>query len=215
MGESAIHLFPSTVPLFPLNQCIVLPFCSLPLRLFEPRYLQMFEDQDENGSHIGIIQPRHQEHDHKDLYEIGTLVEVVESKSVENRQYMITVRGVIRFRLLREVSKEGKLYRMGDIDLDSFEQDLIEAEVKRFNRDEFFFRIEDYLKRKNIRLDFQQIKDLSDMKVINIISQVLPFRAAEKQTLLEAVSIEERADRLFALLKMAMFDQSSHTGEIN
>ncbi|MCB0327637.1 MAG: LON peptidase substrate-binding domain-containing protein [Bdellovibrionales bacterium] len=206
MSASTSPTYPQVVPLFPLSQCIVLPFCSLPLRLFEPRYLQMFEDRDENGAFIGIIQPREIDHDNRELHQVGTLTEIVDYKTLENRQYLITVRGVTRFNISSEVSRAEKLYRMASIDVSPYAKDLQELAVKNFDRETFFVDLEKYLRHKGIRLDFAQIKELSDLKIINIVSQVLPFRSIEKQTLLEAHSIEERLEVLRDLLSMAMFD---------
>lgn len=205
---------PPVVPLFPIQACILMPGCNLPLQLFEPRYLQMFEDLDPYQRYIGMVQPKTKlDSSHPDLYTVGTVGEVIEARKLPNRKYAVVLRGIRRFVLEEEIQSDA-LYRKGKVRYDPYILDPAEDDID-FDKDRFFLLLERYLDQKRIKLKLKNMKDIRNFQIIDILCQALPFTLVEKQALLETKTHEDRKDQLLALLKMetALFGQSSHDDE--
>ena len=202
---------PKEIPLFPLQRCILVPGCNLPLQLFEPRYLQMYEDLPSAPKVIGIIQPRNEvDSSHPDLYSIGTVGEVIEARTLPNRRYAIVLRGLQRFHLDFEVQNQDVLYRKAVVSYDAFSQDMADEDVP-LDRDEFFLLLEKYMKQKKIKIKIHNIKQIRNFQIVNILSQALPFTTVEKQSLLEVHTHFERMEQLTAMLTM----ETSQYGRIS
>lgn len=193
---------PKEIPIFPLEKCILLPGCNLPLQLFEPRYLQMYEDLDPSSKYIGIIQPKEElDATHIELFDVGTVGEVVEARTLPNRRYSITLRGIRRFSVDQEVTNPDALYRKAEVSYEKFMMDPSQKDV-HLNRDEFFVLLDRYIKQKKIKIKINNIKEIRNFQIVNILSQVLPFSMVEKQSLLEMPSHHDRMDQLITLMKM-------------
>ncbi|MEE3122932.1 MAG: LON peptidase substrate-binding domain-containing protein [SAR324 cluster bacterium] len=208
MSES----LPGQIPIFPLFGIILLPNTILPLRIFEPRYLQMLKHSLKNDQVIGIIQPR--EMDEEELYSIGCLGRIEHSKKQTNGNYMIRLQGEIRFRILRELETE-TLYRQVEVDYTAFAGDSQET-LREKEMSLLYEAFKNYTARKTLQIVWEKLEKIPAHYLVNILCMNLEFTPLEKQALLEAPSLDERHDQLITLMKMAVAEEeNSSTHFIN
>lgn len=194
--------FPDILPVFPLPGALVLPRGHLPLHIFEPRYLAMLEDVLKTTHRlIGMVQPMG---DDETLHLIGSAGRVTQFSETEDGRYMITLTGISRFRVTREVSGFSP-YRRCAVSWDGFERDLGSIEVDEgFDRDRFFDLLNRYFEQEELRTDWDSMKEAEDEMLINSLSMLCPFEPEEKQALLEAPSLVTRRETLVTLMEYAL-----------
>lgn len=197
---------PDTIAIFPLGGALLLPRARLPLHIFEPRYLQMIEDALKTDCRlIGMIQPNPVPgRDGPGLHTIGCAGRITQFSETEDGRYMITLGGVSRFRVTKEV--EGFTpYRRCDVNWDGFDRDLGKDEADRgFNRKSFLDLLERYFDTRGLSADWDTLKEADDELLINSLSMMLDFEAEDKQALLEAPSLETRRETLVTLIEYTM-----------
>ncbi|HET9811105.1 MAG TPA: LON peptidase substrate-binding domain-containing protein [Sphingomicrobium sp.] len=199
---------PLRAPLFPIAGAILFPRAQLPLHIFEPRYRDMVRDSVDGDGHIAIIQPQLVEvaDDTKQpLYSIGCVGEIVGLEELADGRFNIVLNGSNRFRLLSEVDLD-TAYRNGDLDVGAFDDREPEplamaqrAEVEREAR-----RLGDAL---GLAVDWSAVSRLDDEMLVNAIAQVAPFDVSAKQALLEAETLDTRADLLVQLMQFLRLSQ--------
>ena len=118
---------PKIIPVFPLSNFIIFPKTSVPLNIFEPRYIDMVDDAMKSNKFIGMIQPKKSEKNLiiPDLHEIGCLGKISSFKETDDGRYLIELKGLIRFRIIKEINSDKK-YRECEVDFESFQKDLNE-----------------------------------------------------------------------------------------
>jgi Lon protease-like protein len=196
------------VPLFPLGGAILFPRSQLPLHIFEPRYREMVSDAIDGGGRIAMIQPHRVDDDNQaPLYSVGCLGELVGIEELDNGGYNIVLLGSDRFHLVGEIRSDA-LYRCGEIDVEAFDDReppplsvAQRAEVEREAR-----RLGDAM---GLAVDWNAVSRLDDEMLVNAIAQVAPFDTGAKQALLEAPTLESRADLLVQLMQ---FHRAAVTG---
>ncbi|NNE89442.1 MAG: ATP-dependent protease [Silicimonas sp.] len=197
---------PRTLPIFPLPGALLLPRARLPLHIFEPRYLSMLDDALKSEDRlIGMIQPREGQSSGKSsLHAIGCAGRVTGFSETEDGRYMITLAGISRFRVVKEV--EGfHPYRRCAVNWDSFERDLGPTEHDEgFNRDTFFASLKQFFESEELKTDWESLKEAEDELLINSLSMLCPFEPEDKQALLEAPSLETRRETLVTLIQFAL-----------
>ncbi|MCL3881369.1 LON peptidase substrate-binding domain-containing protein [Marivita sp. GX14005] len=197
---------PGTIPVFPLPGALLLPRARLPLHLFEPRYLQMFEDTLKTPTRlIGMVQPTGRTNgDEQALHRIGCAGRVSQFSETEDGRYMITLTGISRFRLAEEV-KGFTPYRKFEISWDGFDRDQGGPERDPgFDRDAFLGLLDRYFDARDLSADWQTLKEADDELLINSLSMLLDFDPEEKQALLEAPSLTTRRETLVTLIEYAL-----------
>jgi Lon protease-like protein len=196
---------PDKIPLFPLPGALLLPRARLPLQIFEPRYLAMLEDTLKTRHRlIGMIQPRPGRDGQPDLASIGCAGRVTGFSETDDGRYMITLTGVSRFRLLREVSGFAP-YLSGDVRWDGFERDRGGAEQDPdFDRAAFLGLLARYFAAEELATDWDSLKKAEDELLINSLSMLCPFEPEDKQALLEAPSLKTRRETLVTLMEYAL-----------
>lgn len=197
---------PETIPLFPLPGALLLPRARLPLHLFEPRYLQMLEDALKTQHRlIGMIQPREvPAGSGRRLHAIGCAGRVTQFSETEDGRYMITLSGICRFRLSKEVAGFAP-YLRGDVAWAGFERDTGTVETdKAFKRESFMVLLGRYFQAQHLSTDWSSLKDAEDELLVNSLSMLCPFDAEDKQALLEAPSLSTRRETLVTLLEFAL-----------
>ncbi|MGJ8626984.1 MAG: LON peptidase substrate-binding domain-containing protein [Sulfitobacter sp.] len=197
---------PDTIAIFPLAGALLLPRARLPLHIFEPRYLQMIEDTIKtDGRLIGMVQPNPiPGRDGPGLHTIGCAGRITQFSETEDGRYMITLGGVSRFRVVKEV--EGFCpYRRCDVNWDGFDRDLGKDEADaEFKRKPFLTLLERYFDTRGLSADWDTLKEADDELLINSLSMMLDFEAEDKQALLEAPSLETRRETLVTLIEYTL-----------
>ncbi|MAM62494.1 LON peptidase substrate-binding domain-containing protein [Maritimibacter sp. UBA3975] len=194
---------PEVLPLFPLPGALLLPRGRLPLNIFEPRYLAMFDDALKTTARlIGMIQPAVA--DGSRLHTIGCAGRITSFTETDDNRYMVQLSGVSRFRLTEEV--EGFTpYRRAQVNWDSFERDLGRTEKDPgLDRDRFLDLLARYFDVADLRTDWGSMKDAEDELLINSLSMLCPFDPEDKQALLEAPSLTTRRETLVTLMEFAL-----------
>jgi uncharacterized protein len=202
---------PAVIPVFPLTGVLLLPRTRLPLNIFEPRYLAMVDSAIGSYRLIGMIQPKvagEEEDSHKKpaLTSVGCAGRIVEFSETDDGRYLITLLGISRFRVAGERDSQAA-FRQVAADYSEFAPDLkLEPEEiaeSALSRDKLVKALKPYLTEHAMQTDWKSIEEAPAETLINALSMLCPFDAREKQALLEAPSVKERAEALIALLEMA------------
>ncbi|MBD3786241.1 MAG: LON peptidase substrate-binding domain-containing protein [Sphingomonadales bacterium] len=196
---------PESIPLFPLTGALLLPRGRLPLHIFEPRYLQMIEDCLKTRHRlIGMIQPCKCRGGGNALNTIGCAGRLTGFSETEDGRYMITLSGISRFRLMREIGGFTP-YLRAEVQWADFERDMGRAEQDPgFSRARFMDLLGRYLVAQGLDTDWDSLTDAEDELLINSLSMLLPLDPEDKQALLEAPSLETRRETLITLMEFAL-----------
>jgi len=195
---------PGEIPVFPLTGVLLLPQGKLPLNIFEPRYLQMINVALGGDRMIGMVQPTGpNEGDQQDIYQTGCAGRITALDESEDGGYIITLSGVIRFDITEELSlRDG--YRVAVPDWAPYRNDLAEETGAGIDRDRMLRALKGYFTVNNVDANWDAIKDTTTDRLVNALAMMCPFQPSEKQALLEAVSLADRANVMVALLEMSL-----------
>ncbi len=197
---------PEIVPIFPLPGALLLPRARLPLHLFEPRYLQMFDDALKTDARlIAMVQPNELPgRDENGLQKIGCAGRITQFSETEDGRYLITLTGMSRFRVKSEVTGFTP-YRRCEVDWEGFEADLAPKDHdKAFDRERFMSLLGRYFDARELSADWETLKEAEDELLINSLSMMLDFEPEDKQALLEAPSLSTRRETLVTLIEFAL-----------
>jgi Lon protease-like protein len=205
---------PQTVPVFPLAGVLLLPRGQLPLNIFEPRYLDMFEDALGRGRMIGILQPVDGQEDDSvpQLQKVGCIGRITSFSETEDGRMIVSLTGVARFRVAEELDVTTP-YRQIAADYRPYNSDLI-ADIGALdvNREGLLDVLRRYLERNNMAADWDAIEQSGNEALVNSLSIISPYGVQEKQALLEAESLAERAEILIALTEMVLAQMDASMG---
>jgi uncharacterized protein len=190
---------PDSIPLFPLPGALLLPRAQLPLHIFEPRYLAMLDDTLKTQHRlIGLVQPMDSR-----LHDIGCAGRLTQFSETGDGRYMITLSGISRFRILREVGGFTP-YLKADIRWQEFERDLGgEDKDPEFDREVFLNLLSRYFTSVGLSTDWESLKEADEELLINSLSMLCPFEVEEKQALLEAPRLSDRRQIIAALMEFS------------
>ncbi|MFA5538671.1 MAG: LON peptidase substrate-binding domain-containing protein [Gemmobacter sp.] len=201
---------PGVIPVFPLPGALLLPRARLPLHIFEPRYLAMLEDAMKTRHRlIGMVQPRDVPETRagagdRPLHAIGCAGRLTGFSETEDGRYMITLTGISRFRVLREVPGFVP-YRRAEVDWSDFTRDLGGVETDPgFDRPVFLDQLSRYFGMMGLSTDWGSLHEAEDELLINALSVLCPFAPEDKQALLEAPSLPTRRETLVTLIEFAL-----------
>ncbi|CDZ59199.1 LON peptidase substrate-binding domain-containing protein [Neorhizobium galegae] len=199
---------PETVPVFPLTGALLLPGGQLPLNIFEPRYLAMFDAALAGNRLIGIVQPsllesgEAAEGPRAPLSTVGCIGRITSFAETGDGRYITSISGICRFRLIEEVGM-GHPYRtfkiapmMTDLSTEDDEGTVDRAELLRV------FRA--YLDANKLEADWESVERAGNRTLVNSLSMMSPFGPAEKQALLEAPDLRTRAETLIAITEILL-----------
>ena len=196
--------FPNKIPVFPLSNFIIFPNTTVPLNIFEPRYIQMVDDCMKGNRLIGIVQPKKTGDLKKpNLYEVGCIGEITSFNETEDGRYLIVLNGICRYKIVDELAND-KLYRECKIDFDNYINDLKEnnkEEIKFADLKLIFNDLKNLFKKKGYLINWKDLEKQTLYQTINTISMVSPFSLEEKQILLETNTLVERKKKLEEILK--------------
>jgi uncharacterized protein len=210
-----VEELPGEIPIFPLSGALLLPRGKLPLNIFEPRYLAMTEDALGQGRMLGMIQPDPtvpEADTGPGLFHVGCLGRLTSVSETDDRRYLITLTGVIRFAIADEIAMR-RGYRRVRADFAPYVADLdLEPRAIGVARDKLLTALRAYFSQRGFDANWDAIKRLPDDMLVITLAMVCPFEPAEKQALLEVPSDAERASTLLTLLQMGAVAQDSQGG---
>lgn len=197
---------PAEIAVFPLGGALLLPQGRLPLNVFEPRYLAMAFDSLAQGRVFGMVQPdgtpRKGDAGPR-LYGVGCLGRLSSFSETDDGRVLITLTGLIRFRIIEELPLASGGYRRVRADYAPFAADLdMESEAPTLDRSELLDALRPYFRARGIEANWEAVEQTADDMLVTTLSMVCPFEVPEKQALLEAPDAAERARMLVALMRM-------------
>ena len=202
-----------TLPIFPLPGVLLLPRGQLPLNIFEPRYLAMTRDALAGDRLIGMIQPSdpHQPlSGNPEVYPTGCAGRITSFSETEDGRFLITLTGLCRFRIAEELpSMSG--YRRVVPQWNEFSRDLRSERAPEFDRERLIRGLRAYFDRHQIKAEWNAINSVPGERLVTSIAMVCPFEPNEKQALLEASDLDERARLLTAIVEMAALNPSNES----
>ena len=207
--------FPKLIPIFPLSNFIMFPNTTVPLNIFEPRYIDMINDSMKSEKFIGMIQPKSFQ-DKKniipDLYKIGCLGKITSFKETESGTFLIELKGVIRFSIINEIRSDKK-YRLCEVDYNNFETDIEnQKENIKFSDLELIFKdLKALFEKKGFIINWKALEKQSLNEIINALSMASPFSLEEKQILLEAKNLDLRKNKIAEILTTYSHDVFDNT----
>jgi Lon protease-like protein len=211
MGMNAVYEgagdCPEVIPLFPLSGALLLPRGQMPLNVFEPRYLDMIDDALRAERVIGMIQPEPDDGRQPEippLLKIGCLGRITQLAETGDGRYIITLTGISRFRLLEELSV-ATAYRQARVDYAPFATDFVaRAGEEEVDRKGLLKALRDFAKVNDLKIDWKGVNEASNEALVNALSMMCPFGPREKQALLEAPTLRNRAEVLVAITEIEL-----------
>ena len=203
---------PKKIPIFPLSNFIIFPKTTVPLNIFEPRYLDMVNDSMKSDKFIGMVQPKGKKDNLEDLHKIGCLGKITSFKETQNDRLLIELRGVIRFKIVKEISSNKK-YRECEISFQDYLHDLNDKkEELKFSDLELIFKdLKDLFEKRGFIINWKELEKQNLDETINALAMASPFTLEEKQVLLETKNLDVRKTKISEILATYTFDQYNNT----
>ena len=202
---------PKTISIFPLSNFIFFPQTTVPLNVFEPRYIQMVDDAMKGDRIIGMVQPKKSNQTIPILYNVGCAGKIISFNETEDGRYLIVLDGISRFKILEELNND-KLYRECKVNFDKFSNDIDnqKEEIKFSDLELIFKNLKSLFNKQGYTINWKELEKQSLNQTINTLSMASPFSLEEKQVLLETVNLIERKQKLEEILKTYAFDNFSN-----
>ena len=210
---------PETIAIFPLSGAVLLPGCDLPLNIFEPRYLNMIDDALKSDRLIGMVQS-----DGDAIQSTGGLGRIIQFSETEDGRYLIVLKGLKRFDIVEE-QPLSRPYRQAKVSYEKFEGDsdfhmpetMPEAISDKGgeNRAALTIAMKSFAKTLSVNIDWQALSEIPLPRLIDQASMISPFRAEDKQSLLEAIDTEERRRLLIGLMHLYAAEQPGDKKQMN
>ena len=206
--------YPKIIPVFPLSNFIIFPKTTVPLNIFEPRYIDMINDSMKSNKMIGMIQPKNliNENNIPKLHEVGCLGKITSFRETDDGRFLIEVKGIIRFQSINEI-KTDKKYRILEVDYNKFLRDLEDKkeEIKFSDLELIFKDLKSLFEKKGFIINWKALEKQSLDETINALAMASPFSMEEKQILLEAENINIRKNRISQILSTYSHDIYNNT----
>ena len=204
---------PNKIPVFPLTNFIIFPRTSVPLNIFEPKYIQMVDQCMRGNRLIGMVQPK-KSGDLKipNLYDTGCVGKITSFNETEDKRYLIVLNGICRFKIVNEIEND-KLFRECVINFDEYHEDLNkkDEDINFKDLNLIFKNLKALFKRQGYIINWKEMEKQSLAQTINTLSMASPFSMEEKQILLETKNLQIRKERLEEILKIYNLDNFSNT----
>ena len=198
---------PNDIPVFPLSNFILFPKTTVPLNIFEPRYIQMVKDTlATNHRLIVMTLPLPEKSNGSEIYKLACAGKLISFEETLDGRFLISLSGIMRCRLLDTLEEKGG-YRRMKVDFTDYLDDMRPNDIK-IERNGFFKTLRSYFDMKGLSADWKAIEKCEDEKLITTLAMLCPFSDAEKQTLMEANSLNERAKLMKVILEMSIFGSS-------
>ena len=199
---------PEEISIFPLSNIIIFPESTVPLNIFEPRYVQMIDDAMKSHRMIGMVQPKKTGDLKKpNLYNVGCVGKITSFNETDDGRYLIVLNGISRFEILKEISTN-KLYRVCKVNYEKFSFDFKENREKiNFSNLETILKdLKSIFNKKGYAINWSELEKQDLYNTINTLSMASPISLEEKQTLLESLNVNDRKLKLEKILKTYLLD---------
>jgi len=206
--------FPKIIPVFPLSNFIIFPKTTVPLNIFEPRYIDMIDDSMKSNKLIGMIQPKSltNKNNIPELHNVGCLGKIISFQETNDKRYLIELKGLSRFEIINELETEKK-YRIVNVNYNRFKEDLNNKKQDlKFSDLELVFKdLKSLFEKRGFIINWKALEKQSLDEIINALSMASPFTLEEKQILLEAESLNSRKNKISQILSTYTFDNFDNT----
>ena len=197
---------PTSIPLFPLENVLLLPFGKLPLNIFEERYINMVIDSLKSDRMIGVIQPKN---NNNDFFMLGCIGKITSYIETTDYRLVLNLEGVCRF-VLRERNLTPKGYYQANIDTSDYLNDLDNLEPM-INRSSLIQKYTNFFKMKKLEIDQDALSETSNLQLLSTLAMLAPFNKIDKQAILESPNILERMNTINSILDLNTFQVVSKT----
>ena len=206
---------PKKLAVFPLSNFIIFPKTTVPLNIFEPRYIEMINDSMKSNKLVGMIQPKTSKEINENipqLHEIGCMGKITSFKETEDSRFLIELKGLIRFKIINEINSDRK-YRVCEIDFENYYEDLEnkKEEIKFSDLELIFKDLKTLFEKRGFIINWKALEKQSLDETINALAMASPFSIEEKQVLLEAKNLNNRKTKIAEILTTYSFDQYNNT----
>ena len=205
---------PKILPVFPLSNFIIFPKTTVPLNIFEARYIDMINDSMKSNKLIGMIQPKESGNELTGpvLHKIGCVGKITSFKETEDGRYLIELKGLVRFEVIKEI-KTAKKYREYEVDFKRFDHDLDDKkEQLKFSDLELIFKdLKTLFEKRGFIINWKELEKQSLDETINALAMASPFTIEEKQVLLEAENLNIRKNKIADILSTYTYDVFDNT----
>ena len=206
---------PNIIPVLPLSNFIIFQKTTVPLNIFEPRYIEMIDESMKTNKLIGMIQPKNTKNSQINipvLHEIGCLGKITSFKETDDGRYMIDLKGIVRFKISKEL-KTNRQYRECEVDYETYLNDLNKKkEDLNFSDLELIFKdLKSLFEKRGFIINWKALEKQSLDETINALAMASPFSLEEKQVLLEAISLNVRKNKIAEILSTYTFDVYHNT----
>ena len=208
-----IEKLPDIIPVFPLSNFIIFPQTTVPLNIFEPRYIEMINDSMKTNKMIGLIQPKKNKIDSiPDLHKVGCLGKIISFAEAQDGRFLIELNGLSRFKIIKEI-QSNKPYRKCEVSFDNFKNDInFKKEQLKFSDLELIFKdLKKKFKKKGYIINWKSLEKQSLDETINALAMASPFSMEEKQILLESQNLGTRKNKIAEILSTYNYDNYDNT----
>ena len=215
--DPGYRALPEALPIFPLTGAVLMPGGRLPRNIFEPRYLAMTRHALLQPTRlIGMVQPIEQNADRNldpaerpAVLRIGCAGRIVQVQETEEGRYTVTLSGLIRFAIRRELPLHEGGFRMVEPDFAPFAEDMAERDFEMAAKAEFLAAFKSYVDAKQLKVDWDAIKGAPDDHLLVSLAMLSPFSPEEKQSLLECADLAQLSAMMTALFELAAAGRQS------
>jgi len=203
---------PKKISVFPLSNFIIFPNTSVPLIIFEPRYIEMINDSMKTNRIIGMIQPKEKKKNIPELYSVGCAGKITSFNETNDGRYLIVLNGINRFKILKEINNN-KPYRECEVNFDEYTEDIKKQynEIKFSDLELIFKNLKSLFKKKGYIINWKELEKQSLDQTINTLAMTSPFSREEKQILLETINVTSRKIELEKILNTYVADKFHNT----
>ena len=202
---------PNNIPIFPLDNVLLLPFGKLPLNLFEERYINMVLDSLKSHRMIGVIQPKN---NHNELFMMGCIGKITSYIETPDYRLVINLEGVCRF-VLKDRNLNAKGYYQANIDPSNYIDDLNELEPM-VDRQNLIQKYTNFFKMKKLEIDKDVLAETSNLQLLSTLAMLAPFNKIDKQAILESPNVKERINTINSILDLNTFQVvSNESNQLN
>ena len=191
---------PSSIPIFPLDNVLLLPFGKLPLNIFEERYIKMTLDSLKTHRMIGIIQPKN---NNNELFQMGCIGKITSYIETPDYRLVLNLEGICRF-VLHERNLNTRGYYQATIDCNDYLEDLNNIEPN-FDRSSLIQKYTNFFKMKKLDIDKDVLSETSNLQLLSTLAMLAPFNKIDKQAILESPNISSRINTINSILDLNTF----------